>query len=86
MTPTAGGMRSEHRRRRVETNVALDGAIGEPGGYHTVVIDGVSCKMKNATSGRATGCNYTLSGDIGAMGQRKISVTTGDSHCTTTCE
>jgi hypothetical protein len=62
------------------------GTIGGPGGSHTVVIDGVSCKLKNSTQGPNAGCNYTLSGGVSAMGQGKIDVKTGNQGCSTSCQ
>lgn len=61
------------------------GTIGGPGGDHTVVIDGVTCKLKNSTQGPPAGCNYTLSGGISAMGQGTIDVKTGNAGCSTSC-
>ena len=64
----------------------LAGSIGGHGGYHTIVIDGVSCKLKNSTQGPSAGCNYTLSGGVSAMGQGKIDVKTGNQSCSTSCQ
>ena len=61
------------------------GTIGGPGGYHTVVIDGVSCKLKNSTQGPNAGCNYTLSGGVSAMGVGTIDAKTGNAGCSTAC-
>lgn len=64
----------------------LNGSIGGPGGSHTVVIDGVSCKLKNSTQGPNAGCNYTLSGGITAEGKGTIDVKTGNQGCSTSCQ
>jgi hypothetical protein len=65
--------------------VQINGAIGGAGGSHTVVIDGVSCKLKNSTFGQSQGCNYTLSGGIDAEGKGSIKATTGNSGCSAVC-
>jgi hypothetical protein len=64
----------------------LAGTIGGPGGYHTVVIDGVSCRLKNSTRGPNQGCNYTLTGGVSGQGQGTINVQTNDQGCSRSCE
>ena len=64
----------------------LNGSIGGNGGSHTVVIDGVSCKLKNSTQGPNQGCNYTLSGGVTAEGKGTINVQTNDQGCSRSCQ
>lgn len=67
-------------------SVPLAGTIGGPGGSHTIVIDGVSCKVKNSTQGPPAGCNDPLSGGVSAQGQGKIDVKTGNQGCSMSCQ
>jgi len=66
--------------------IQINGAIGGQGGSHTVVVDGVTCKLKNSTFGQPQGCNYSLGGGISAQGQGKITSTTSNQGCSPTCE
>ena len=66
--------------------VQINGMIGGPGGSHTIVIDGVTCKVKNSTFGQPQGCNYTLSGGIDAEGKGAITPHTGNQGCSNKCE
>ncbi len=66
--------------------VQINGSIGGQGGYHTLVIDGVTCKLKNSTFGQSQGCNYTLSGGIDAEGKGSVKASTGNSGCSATCD
>jgi hypothetical protein len=66
--------------------VQIAGAIGGPGGVHTVVIDGVTCKLKNSTFGQPQGCNYQLSGGISGQGQGKITPSTSNAGCSMSCQ
>jgi hypothetical protein len=66
--------------------IQINGAIGGQGGSHTVVIDGVTCKLKNSTFGQSQGCNYTLSGGIDAQGKGNVKATTSNQGCSATCQ
>jgi len=68
--------------------IQINGAIGGAGGYHTVVVDGVTCKLKNSTmgGGQGAGCNYTLSGGISGQGQGSIKASTGNAGCSMSCQ
>jgi len=65
--------------------VQINGKIGGPGGVHTIVIDGVTCKVKNSTFGQPKGCNYTLSGGIGGEGKGTITPHTSNQGCSNSC-
>jgi len=67
-------------------SIALNGNIGGNGGFHTVVVDGVTCKLKNSTRGPNEGCNYNLSGGVGEEGKGHITVSTPNGGCSTACE
>ena len=66
--------------------IGMAGTIGGTGGYHTLVLDGVSCKLKNSTQGPNAGCNYTITGEITAMGKGQFTVKTGNQGCSTQCQ
>ena len=66
--------------------IQINGSIGGQGGSHTVVVDGVTCKLKNSTFGQPQGCNYSLGGGISGQGQGKITSTTSNQGCSPTCE
>ena len=66
--------------------VQINGSIGGNGGFHTLVIDGVTCKLKNSTFGQPQGCNYTLSGGISAEGKGDVKATTSNAGCSATCQ
>lgn len=66
--------------------VQINGSIGGPGGSHTLIIDGVTCKLKNSTFGQSQGCNYTLSGGISAEGKGNVKATTSNTGCSATCQ
>ena len=66
--------------------VQINGSIGGQGGSHTVIIDGVTCKLKNSTFGQSQGCNYTLSGGITAEGKGNVKATTSNAGCSATCQ
>lgn len=66
--------------------VQINGKIGGMNGAHTIVIDGVTCKVKNSTFGQPQGCNYTLSGGIEAEGKGSITPHTGNKGCSMKCE
>ena len=66
--------------------VQINGSIGGNGGSHTLVIDGVTCKLKNSTFGQPQGCNYTLSGGISAEGKGDVKATTSNAGCSATCQ
>ncbi|EJW11378.1 hypothetical protein A33M_3212 [Rhodovulum sp. PH10] len=70
------------------SSIGLNGHIGGTGGSHTIVIDGVSCKLKNSTTGAGggKGCNYTLSGGVDAEGKGSIKSTTSNQGCSQNCE
>jgi hypothetical protein len=69
-------------------DIRLNGTIGGPGGYHTIIIDGVTCKLKNGSKGggAGAGCNYTLSGGIAGQGQGSIVGNSRDQGCSIKCE
>ena len=69
---------------------SIAGAAGA-GGFHTVSIDGVSCRVKNSQSvpGASAGCNYTLTlSGIDAMGKGGTWTVTPQQQngCSTSCE
>ena len=66
--------------------VQINGSIGGNGGSHTLIIDGVTCKLKNSTFGQPQGCNYTLSGGISAEGKGDVKATTSNAGCSATCQ
>ena len=69
-------------------SLQINGSIGGNGGFHTVVVDGVQCRLKNSTqgAGQGAGCNYTLTGGIGGQGQGNIAVHTNNPGCSTACQ
>lgn len=66
--------------------VQINGKIGGQGGVHTIVIDGVTCKVKNSTFGQSQGCNYSLSGGISDEGKGSITPHTSNAGCSTSCQ
>jgi hypothetical protein len=65
----------------------LNGTIGGTGGDHTIVIDGVACKVKNSTRAPSQGCNYIITGGVEAEGRGRIEPKPkpGENQCSMTC-
>lgn len=65
-------------------DMPLAGNYGGSGGFHTINIDGKTCRLKNSTFGQPRGCNYEVRAGTG--GDEKLYSKTNDAGCSPDCE